>query len=131
MATYTSASALKAAVRKKAQQAVTEIGNKGLEAASNNVQWFYAGGHPEYYQRTGAMGDSPHSETSGGGSSYLAKIYLDTSYEYDTGNWDTEKIFRVAEAGGLVGNGGFWTNTVDQVPDIIETAMKNEGFTKK
>lgn len=131
MATYKSMSALKSAIRQKAQQAAREIQSQSLIAANTNLQWYYAGGWPEYYQRTGAMGNSARSEMSGGGNSFQLELYLDTDYSYPTGTWSTEKIFSVAEAGGLIGNGGFWQNTVDQMEDIIDTAMKNAGFAKK
>lgn len=60
MATYTSISAIKAAIRKKAQQAIGEISQKGYEAAQNNVDGFYTG-TPRYYKRTGKLGDSPRT----------------------------------------------------------------------
>ena len=60
MATYTSISALKAAIKKKAQQAIGEISEKGYEAARNNVEGFYTG-TPIYYKRTGKLGNSPRT----------------------------------------------------------------------
>lgn len=92
MATYKSASALKNAIRQKVQQAAREIETQSLIAANINLQWYYAGGWPEYYQRTGAMGDSANAEMSGGRNSYQVKVYFDTDYSYPTGLWDTEKI---------------------------------------
>lgn len=36
-----------------------------------------------------------------------------------------------AENGHLVGSGGFWRKTVEEMPDIIDDAMHNAGFKKK
>lgn len=36
-----------------------------------------------------------------------------------------------AENGHLVGSGGFWRRTVEEMPDIIGDAMRNAGFNKK
>lgn len=131
MATYTSISALKAAIRKKAQQAIGEISQKGYEAAQNNVDGFYTG-TPVYYKRTGKLGDSPRTTgVQGKGSHVSTEIYLDDNYSYSTGTWTTEQVMEAAENGHLVGSGGFWQKTVDEMPDIIDDAMYNAGFEKK
>ena len=131
MATYTSISAVKAAIRKKAQQAIGEISQKGYETAQNNVEGFYTGS-PVYYKRTGKLGDSPRTTgVQGKGSHVSTEIYLDDNYSYSTGTWTAEQVMNAAENGHLVGSGGFWMKTVDEMPDIIDDAMRNSGFKKK
>lgn len=133
MATYTSISAVKAAIRKKAQQAIGEISQKGYETAQNNVEGFYTGS-PVYYKRTGKLGDSPRTTgVQGKGSHVSTEIYLDDNYSYSTGTWTAEQVMEAAENGygNLVGTGGFWRKTVDEMPDIINDAMRNAGFSKK
>ena len=122
---------MKAAIRKKAQQAIGEISEKGYEAAQNNVDGFYTG-TPVYYKRTGKLGDSPRTTgVQGKGSHISTEIYLDDNYSYSTGTWTTEQVMNAAENGHLVGMGGFWRRTVDEMPDIIDDAMYNAGFEKK
>ena len=99
MATYTSASAIKAAIRQKANQAMQEVSRKGLETAQKNNVGFYTGS-PKVYQRTGQLGNSPAtSGVSGGGSSISTEIYLDDSYSYTTGTWSTNQVLNAAEYG--------------------------------
>lgn len=131
MATYTSISAVKAAIRKKAQLAIGEISEKGYEAAKNNVDGFYTG-TPIYYSRTGKLGDSPRTTgVESDGSCVSTEIYLDDNYSYNTGTWTAEQVMDAAENGHLVGKGGFWRRTVEEMPDIIDDAMRNAGFKKK
>lgn len=133
MATYTSISAVKAAIRKKTQQAIGEISEKGYEVAKNNVDGFYTG-TPVYYKRTGKLGDSPRTTgVQGKGSCVSTEIYLDDSYSYETGTWTAEQVMNAAENGygNIVGTGGFWQRTVEEMPDIIDDAMRNAGFSKK
>ena len=109
MATYTSISAVKAAIKKKTQQAIGEISQKGYETAQNNIDGFYTG-TPVYYKRTGKLGDSPRTTgVQGKGSRVSTEIYLDDNYSYETGTWTAEQVMNAAENGygNLVGTGGF------------------------
>lgn len=131
MATYTSASALKAAIRKKAQKAMTVISQKGLEAARRNTEGFYTG-NPVVYNRTGKLDESPRSTgVTGNGNHFSTEIYLDDTYSYETGTWTTQQVMDAAENGYLVGTGGFWERTKEELPDIIDSAMASQGFRKK
>lgn len=132
MATYTSASAIKAAIRQKANQAMQKISNKGLETAQKNNAGFYTGS-PKVYERTGQLGSSSStSGVSGGGSSISTEVYLDDSYSYTTGTWSANQVLNAAEYGtaNLVGSPGFWAKTVEEMPDIIEDAFTSVGFSK-
>lgn len=132
MVTYTSASAIKAAIRQKANQAMQEVSKKGLETAQKNNVGFYTGS-PKVYRRTGQLGNSPAtSGVSGGGSSISTEIYLDDSYSYTTGTWSADQVLNAAEYGtaNLVGSPGFWAKTVEEMSDIIENAFTSVGFTK-
>ncbi len=133
MGTYTTASALKEAIRKKAQQAMKKVSDKGLKEAQENNRWFYESPLPQRYTRTGQLGNSP--ETTGiksSGSQCGTEIYLDTDFNYGTGTWSTEKIFKAAEQGNanILGNPGFWAKTKENMPDIIKEAFTSEGFKK-
>ena len=132
MATYISATALKAAIRQKAQQAMQEVSKKGLECAQKNNAGFYTGS-PVWYHRTGQLGNSPAaSGVNNNGGSLSTEIQLDDSYSYSTGLWSTNQVFNAAEFGtaNLVGSPGFWAKTKDEMPDIIDAAFQGAGFSK-
>lgn len=132
MATYTSASAIKAAIRQKANKAMQEISKKGLECAQKNNAGFYTGS-PVWYYRTGQLGNSPATTgVTGGGSSISTEIYLDDSYSYTTGKWSANQVLNAAEYGtaNLVGSPGFWAKTVEEMSEIIEAAFTSVGFSK-
>jgi hypothetical protein len=133
MGTYTTASALKEAIRKKVQQAMKKVSDKGLKEAQENNRWFYKSPLPQRYMRTGQLGNSP--ETTGiksKGSQCGTEIYLNTDFNYETGTWSTGEVFKAAEQGdaNILGNSGFWTKTEENMPDIIKEAFTSEGFKK-
>lgn len=133
MATYSSVTAIKNAIRKKTRQAMQEVSNKGRESAEKNVNGFYVG-EPIIYKRTGKLRESPETNgVSGGGSSVQTEIYLNDDYSYNTGTWSTPQVMDAAEygTGNLVGQPGFWKNTKAEIPDIIDSAFTGVGFTKK
>lgn len=132
MATYTSASAIKAAIRQKANKAMQEVSKKGLERAQKNNAGFYTGS-PLVYMRTGQLGNSSATTgVTGEGSSISTEIYLDDSYSYTTGTWSANQVLNAAEYGtaNLVGSPGFWAKTVEEMSEIIEAAFTSVGFSK-
>lgn len=130
MANYTSASALKEAIRKKASAAMNEVSKNGLKSAQENVTGFYTG-TPGVYERTDKLKNSPESTgVSGNGSKLSTEIYLDQNYIYETGTWTTHQVMEAAETGNanLIGTPGFWEKTVDEMDNIIDTAFRGNGF---
>lgn len=111
---FTSWSALKVAVQKEMQSAMKETVDKSLLDAQDNVMDFY--NSPEgTYKRTGQLGNSPEGEVLGSANSVSGEIRLDTSYIYNPSGRDTKTIYGYAESGGLLGNGGFWEQTKEDV----------------
>lgn len=116
---FTSWSALKAAVQKEMQSAMKETVDKSLLDAQDNVMEFY--NSPEgAYKRTGQLGNAPEGEVLGSTNSVSGEIRLDTSYTYNPSGRDTKTIYGYAESGGLLGNGGFWEQTKEDVGKNIK-----------
>ncbi len=120
--TFTSWGALKSALQKELYSAMEEMIDKSLEDARSNVGEFYnsPGGT---YQRTGQLASSPESSFSGGGDSAMGEISLNTSEQYNPSGRDVLTIYNYANAGGLLGNGGFWEKTIADVDKNIQDAF--------
>ena len=56
------------------------------------------------------------------------KIDLDTTYRYNPSGRDTETIYGYAENNELLGNGGFWDKTMNQIEENIKNAFNKRGF---
>ena len=116
--TFTSWSALKGALQKEVRSAMTEVVTKSFEDTHRNVDNFY--NSPEgIYQRTGQLAESPEMALAGGGDSVTGEIRLNTGFNYDPAGRDTQTIYGYAEDGGLLGNGGFWQQTKEDVQKNI------------
>lgn len=99
--------------------------NTSFVNAHSNVDQFY--NSPEgRYKRTGQLAESPEMSLSGSGDSYHGEISLDTGFRYNPSGRDTQTIYGYAEEGGLLGTGGFWEQTEQDVEKNI-----NEAFGKR
>lgn len=131
MTAFKDMQSLKKALQKQMRSAMEEVDKKGLAAAQENVEGFYTG-NPAYYKRTGMLGASAESTGVYGDRDNLkTTIYLNQSYKYDTGSWSTAQVMDAAENDYLVGTGGFWEKTKEDIEDIIDDAFTKAGFTKK
>ena len=123
--TFNSFNALKKEIQKEVQAAMTEVVDKSFQDAHRNVDQFYIS--PEgRYNRTGQLAESLEMSLSGGGDSYHGEISLDTGFRYNPSGRDTQTIYGYAEDGGLLGQGGFWQQTEQDVEKNI-----NEAFGKR
>lgn len=120
--TFKSMSALEAAIKKKVNAAVREVVDKSVKDAHNNVDNFYTapGG---VYQRTGQLADSPEGEVYVDDGSVFGEIRLNTNKQYSPSGRDTQIIYGYAENGGLLGNGGFWEKTKEDVERNIQNVF--------
>lgn len=120
--TFTSFGALKAALQQELTAAMTETIDKSFQDTHTNIDEFYAS--PEGgYHRIGQLGESPESEVLGGGDSVTGIVRLDTGYRYNPSGRDTQTIYGYAESGGLLGNGGFWAKTKEDVKKNIDESF--------
>lgn len=121
----TSFAQLQAECQKKMQRAMNETINKSFQDLHENVDNFY-NSHEGDYKRTGQLAESPEQELSGGGNKMHGELRLDTSYRYNPSGRDTNTIYGYAESGGLLGNGGFWQRTQDDIQRNIDEAFGKE-----
>lgn len=121
---YSSWGALKAAIEGKMKEAMEETIDQSFEDARSNVNYFYSSPQGRY-QRTGQLAESLDSKLDG----LHGEIRLDTSNPYNPSGRDTMTIYTYAESGGLLGNGGFWERTEEDIQKNLESAF-NKYFNK-
>lgn len=106
-------------VNKLNREAMQEVVDESFKDAHENVDYFYDS--PEgVYKRTGQLAESIEQEFKSGTNSASGSINLDTSYRYNPSGRDTKTIYGYAESGGLLGNGGFWEQTKEDVKKNID-----------
>lgn len=125
MATYSSVAALIAAIKKEAQAALEETVDKSYQDCQKNVDGYYNSPQGRY-QRTGQLASSVECSVSG----LHGEICLDTEYRYNPSGRDTQTIYNYAESGGLLGNGGFWAKTEEDIEKNINECF-GKHFSKK
>lgn len=124
---FTSWDDLETALQKEMYSAMEEVIDQSFQDLHENVDYFYES--PEgTYKRTGQLGESPEHELSGSGNDLIGKIDLDTTYRYNPSGRDTETIYGYAENNELLGNGGFWDKTMNQIEENIKNAFNKRGF---
>ncbi len=113
-------SALKAAIQREMYQALEETVEDSFLDLKDNVNHYYDS--PEgRYKRTGQLRDSPQEDgINFNGDSAIGQISINTGTQYDPSGRDTQTIYGYAESGGLLGNGGFWKNTEDNIEKNID-----------
>lgn len=120
--TFTSWGALKSHLQKEMTAAMTETIHKSFDELNENVGHFYDA--PEgAYHRTGQLSESPEYEISGGGDSITGQLKINTEHQYDPSGRDTQTIYGYAEAGELLGNGGFWERSKENIEKNIQEAF--------
>ena len=58
------------------------------------------------------------------------EVSLDTGYRYNPSGRDTQTIYNYAENNGLLGNGGFWKKTEEDIEKNIDESF-GKRFSKK
>lgn len=120
--TFTSWSGLVLALQQEVAEATAEVIDASMDDLFMNTDQFYSSSEGRY-TRTGTLRMSPESEFSGGGSVSSGEIRLNTGHRYSPSGRDTQTIYNYAEDGGLLGNGGFWSRTMNQVPRHIQKSF--------
>lgn len=118
----------------KMRKAMNTTIDKSFQDLHRNVDYFYESpGNPTSvakpppgYDRTGQLAESPEYELSGSGNRMYGELRLDTSYRYVPSGRNTKTIYDYAENGGLLGNGGFWAKTKEDVQHNIDTEFGKE-----
>lgn len=114
--------ALQAALEQEVAEATKEVAENSLMELYKNVDRFYSSGESRY-RRTGQLQASPQGSFYGGGAVSVGEIQLDTGHTYVPSGRSTPTIYGYAENGGLIGNGGFWSDTVNKIPEYISKSF--------
>ena len=96
---------------------------QGFAATQESIQSFYSQGQPRVYKRTGAYGESPHSDyPSGGNGNYHYNIILNPP-AYSTGTYSGQKVMEEAQSNGsgILGKPGTWNEAVENIGRILES----------
>lgn len=116
-------SALKAALQKEMYAALEETTNQSFQDLQTNVGLFYDTSEG-VYRRTGQLRDSPQLDgISFNGDSAVSQISINTGTQYDPSSRDTATIYNYAEDGGLLGKGGFFEKTKEEIEKNIDGAF--------
>ena len=116
-------SALKAALQKEMYAALEETTNQSFQDLQDNVRQFYS--VPEArYRRTKQLMNSPQLDgISFNGDSAVSQISINTGTQYDPAGRDTATIYSYAVDGGLLGKGGFFERTKENIEKNIQDAF--------
>lgn len=112
--------ALKAAIQKEMYSALDETVEDSYRDLKENTDHFYNSKEGKY-KRTGQFRDSTQFDgINYNGDSAVGQISINTGTQYDPSGRDTFTIYNYAEDNGLLGNGGFWKDTEDDIEKNIE-----------
>ncbi|MDO4306685.1 MAG: hypothetical protein Q4C77_07610 [Eubacteriales bacterium] len=90
-----------------------------------NVDNFYNSPQGQY-ERTGQLAESPQiNSCTISDTAAHAQLSLDTSYTYVPSGRDTNTIYGYAESGGLLGNGGFWEKSMEDIEKNLKDAFES------
>lgn len=114
---------IKNEITKAFRAAFEEAIDKSFQVIHENVDEFYNSAQGEY-QRTGQLAESPQIDSCNiSDTSAHAQLSLDTSYRYVPSGRDTNTIYGYAESGGLLGNGGFWEKSKEDIEKNLKDAF--------
>lgn len=125
---------LQSMLNKQLNKAMNVANEKMLADMYEETGKFYAGGEPQVYERTGALGDTPRTTAvSSSFNSASFEAYLDTNYDYTTGKNPTMlDVLNLANSGitassvgtlaPTVGSQGFWDRAKEKMEkDLYST----------
>lgn len=122
--TFSSWGDLKKALQQEMNVALEEATEKSYEDLQENVEFFYAAPEGRYH-RTGQLKDSPQIDgINYNGDSAMSQISISTGTQYDPAGRDTATIYGYAEDDGLIGNGGFWRETLIEAEENVKEAFR-------
>lgn len=118
---------IKKDLQRKLTSTIREVSAESLLIMDSELNSFYAGGTPQYYNRTGTLGNSPEVKDM-----YATKneagvtVGLDQSIGYSTGTFTGAEVIDAAEYGrsGIVGRGGFWRRSEAEIHNAVDNAVR-------
>lgn len=103
--------------------AIDEATQNSFKDLKENVEHFYDAPEGKYH-RTGQLKDSPQLDAiTHAGNTAVSQISINTGTQYDPAGRDTHTIYEYAEDGGLIGNGGFWGKTEEDVKQNVANSF--------
>lgn len=125
MATVHSIEELREQIEQRIRRGMVEASSQALEDMKHATDYFYHGGFPQWYHRTGALGNTPEIESVSGninGMKYIAR--LNQSHQYSTGDRPSmSQVLALANYGTrwasyvrpTVGSKHFWEKAVEDI----------------
>ena len=119
------------------RKAMGEVEVQAKDDMKRGTQYFYAGGTPNIYRRTGALGNTPQTTSvSSSGSSVSFEAYLNQSGGYTSGdNPSMAQVLELANYGTpwttasgnpanqTVGAAGFWEKSEEWIEQSLNRIM--------
>lgn len=128
---------LETMLKKQLRKAVSVVQKKAEADLFEATGSFYAGGEPQEYERTGALGDTPRTTAlTAKDDSASFQAYLDTTHQYTTGkNPNMKDVLNLTNYGKTnssvgklrkaVGKTGYWEEAEKNIEkDLKETMEK-------
>lgn len=125
----TSFAQLQAECQKKMFNTMNEAESKTYLDANENMTDSYNTVNPEEYKRSYQLQNSVRTTNVQGGGNHLhAEVYLDPTYEYNTGTYTAAKVMSEAEFGGsgILLHPGFWERTEEDAKRNVDEAFSKE-----
>lgn len=120
---------LEKACQAKMAKAMSQAESKTYLNANENLTESYNTPYPQVYDRTYQLQNSAKTtDVQGSGNHLHAEIYLDPTYEYDTGTYTAAKVMAEAEVGGsgILLKSGFWERTKEDAQRNVDEAFGKE-----
>ena len=112
------------AIRKEMYAATQEATEQSFQDLQDNVRLFYSVPEGKYHRTKQLMNSPRLKEINFDGDTATGKIEIDTnSPHYDPAGRSVQEIYGYAESDGLIGNGGFWQKTKEDIEKNIEDSF--------
>lgn len=118
-------------MQKKLKKAINACKQPMKEAMKDGIEYFYAGGTPSIYERTGLLKQTPRVEDREMGAKEASiETFLSEGYGYNTGKHPSmAQVLVLSNEGaypGLranVGSTGYWLYSEEKMKEIFEKIM--------
>ena len=124
-------------IMREMRKAMNQAAKNMKKDMEKGTEYFYHGGKPKVYVRTGALGETPKTTpVVESGSSMEFDAYLDKNYTYNSG--DSPNMGQVLDlanygnpwmtssgewANPTVGQSGFWEKSLEDMEKSLDDAM--------
>lgn len=137
MLSASSMAELEAMLKKEIQKAMNVVSAKADKDMDEATDYFYSGGYPDMYERTGKLGETPRvTSLKSIANGYEFEVSLDQSGGYTSGSAPSmEDVLKLANYGipfetknrykakPNVGNMLFWEYGLEKIEDDLKSTM--------